>query len=96
VARPWNRLEQEFCSRGDQRGGQSGILVHKRYKTAAGRDRPSKYAINWDKVQELATPPRASAGVQFPDTQTRRQIKRLSYDTPVGEHRMDDRILGTS
>jgi hypothetical protein len=32
---------------------QSGILVRERHKSAAGRDLPSFYAIDWDRVQEV-------------------------------------------
>jgi len=31
---------------------QTGVLVHERQKNSSGRDLPSQYAINWDKVQE--------------------------------------------
>jgi hypothetical protein len=32
---------------------QSRILVRERHKSAAGRDLPSYYAIDWDRVQEF-------------------------------------------
>jgi len=60
-------------------GLQSGILVREHHKSAAGRDLPSYYAIDWDLVQEY-------------DWQRRhnRWLNKGKHKRPNGGHQFSD------